>query len=502
MSRRPPLAGMLLVLLLAPQIAAGEAKVRCLGGTCDFLLTGGDAPVPKLVLQPSETDPRAGRIVLNGFTDVLPDWRPSEKPAMDRIFSWAPKAKFAEGSSLRIFDFAPDITVSDTTGSALFSVAGRLTRTGSGNPLYQWTGFYTGTHFRSTASAICLGGPQARASCTSDSDCPDSICEGGSPLYQDSFFDGSIGDQLRGHAIQHTWIPISFLSKTQLRASRTCAGGSNEDAYCTSDAQCTGGGTCAAAYLDQDEAYALYARPSFQEFDGATLINRDYAAVVLDDPYVTGSPQIDRYTGLLCDPDNTGWKTLPPETRRYCVASPSPRIKSRHAGPFRIGDAKEPTEALEVSGTVVIDTGASGRTDPPAVGAEVVRVQSDGGASLRMFQRETRTSGADPVTLHAFAPEPGRSYVVEARVVARCQDGAGCAGESAAYVRRILVRNASGVARCIAAAASGGDFVASEVAEWDASFACTGGELQLRVKGDARRSVVWQNTLLVQGVAS
>ena len=342
MLRRSTFAGLLLALLLLPRVAIGETKVRCVGGTCDFLVTGGSGDGPRLVLQPSETDVRDGRIVMNGFVDLLPDWRPSTKPGVDRLFSFAPKATLSDGAVMRIFDIAPDLTVSDVVGGTLFSVTGSLTRTGSSNPLYQWTGFFTGTRFRSAASAICIGGPKAKASCSTDADCPQSICEGGSPLYQDAFFDGSIGEQLRGRAIQHTWIPISFLSKPQLRAMRTCDGGSKVDTPCTSDAQCGEGAACSASYLDQDEFYAVYARPSFQEYDGATLINRDYAAFVLDDPYVAGAPQVDRYTGLLCDPDNTGWKTLPPETRRYCLASLSPRIKSRHAGPFRVGDANEP----------------------------------------------------------------------------------------------------------------------------------------------------------------
>ena len=500
---RSTFAGLLLALLLLPRVATGEAKVRCVGGTCDFLVTGGSGDSPKVVLQPSETDVRAGRIVLNGLVELLPDWRPPAQPAMERIVTWAPKATFAEGSSLRLLDFAPDLTVRDTTGSAILSVAGSLTRTGSGNPLYQWTAFFTGTRFRSAASAICIGGPKARTSCTADADCPESICEGGSPLYQDAFFDGSIGEQLRGHAIQHTWIPISFLSKPQLRAMRTCDGGDWADASCSSDAQCAGGGACRAAYLDQDEFYAVYARPSFQEYDGATLISRDYAAVVLDDPYVAGTPQIDRYTGLLCDPDATGWSTLPAETRRYCVASLGPRIKSRHAGPVRIGDAKEPTQALEVNGTIVVDTDASAKAGAAPAGAEVVRVASGttGEASLRIFQRTVQSDGADAVILHAFAPEPGRSYVVEARVVARCREGAGCDGESGAWVRRMLVRSTGGAVKCIAATAPTGDYAVSEVDGWDASFACAGAELQLRVKGDAGRSITWQDTLLVQPVS-
>ncbi len=56
-----------------------------------------------------------------------------------------------------IFDIAPDLTVPDIVGGTLFSVTGSLTRTGSMNPLYQWTGFFTGTRFRSAAFGVATG---------------------------------------------------------------------------------------------------------------------------------------------------------------------------------------------------------------------------------------------------------------------------------------------------------------------------------------------------------
>ena len=136
MLRRSTFAGLLLALLLLPRVAIGETKVRCVGGTCDFLVTGGSGDGPRLVLQPSETDVRDGRIVMNGFVDLLPDWRPSAKSGVDRLFSFAPKATLSDGAVMRIFDIAPDLTVPDVVGGTLFSVTGSLTRTGSSNPLY------------------------------------------------------------------------------------------------------------------------------------------------------------------------------------------------------------------------------------------------------------------------------------------------------------------------------------------------------------------------------
>jgi len=743
---------LLLAILVLPRSAAAETKLICAAGQCDFVVSGGTTGDRNLVLQPNQDDPFSGRLKLNGFTDIFPDWRPATKPPVDKLFTWSPTADVSDGSIVRLFDVTPRLTVRDSTAAAIFSVTGSLTRTGSLNPGYDWSGFYLGTHFKSAAVAICVDGQKAQASCTSDADCPQSRCEGGSPLYQDAFFDGSIGDQMRGHAIQRTWIPISFLSKPSLRATLSCGGGSNDDTPCTSDAQCTGGGTCQGGFLDQDQFFALYAQPGFHEFPGATLISRDYAAVAIANPTISGSPQIDRYTGLLCDPDKSDWSRLPAETKRYCIGSLSPAIKSRHAGAFRIGDTNEPQDALEVHGTISLDTGGDGiingsktagaalnlnanasadapgpvRLGPAAtivpaagwtmllrdgalqldaptarlafaevsgswtvaadslgdaqgfdgsrfspligagaarggrstgvyrqalmsptfvaadaapggddalriagvqgtllrpilargeggkgggvvlgqtravvdapqvaagtrivdrrgvtfldkegsgsqeaavaldvadqtttsyaaavrssiskgegkwnlalsgtadssiagslvlgaaaavvpaarlhvheevLGGEVVRVESghDGGPSLRVFQREVTTVGPDATTLHVFVPEPGGTYMVEARVIARCREGAGCDGESGAYVRRILVRNGHGTTKCLRQTTGGGDFVATEVDGWDAVFECSGSELQLRVKGDPTRTVLWQDTLVVQGLAS
>lgn len=351
-----------LAIVLWPAIASAEIETRlvCQGSSCDFVLLGGTSADRSLTLQPNISDPRSGRLRLNGFTDLFPDWRPPASAGMDLLYSWKPTATWAEGSSVRLFEVAPNLTIPNATGSALFAVTGSLTRTGNYNPLYQWTGFYFGTNFRSAASAICIAGPNLGNACTGDAQCPDGRCEGGSPLYQDAFFDGALAEQRRGHAIQHTWIPISFLTKPALKAGRSCGGGQNDDTPCTADGQCTGGGTCQAAYLEQDAFYGFYAQPSFQEVAGATLISRDYAAVVLENPYVAGAPQIDRFTGLLCDPMASDWSRLPAETTKSCLASLGPAITSRHAGAFRIGDARQPIDKLEVNGTLSLDTGGDG----------------------------------------------------------------------------------------------------------------------------------------------
>lgn len=748
---RPILLLWPLALLAASHAgAADDARIRCASGGCDFVLTGGASSDRSLRLQPNDGDPRGGWIKLNGFTEIFPEWRAPEARAMDRLFTWAPSATLVDGSSVRLFDVAPRFTIADTTGSAIFSVTGALTRTGSANPLYQWTAFFSGTSFRSAASAVCVGGAQQGSACTGDAGCPGGTCEGGSPLYQDAFYDASVAEQLRGHAIQKTWIPISFLSKSGLRASRTCGGGSNDDVPCNRDAQCDGGGTCRAAFLDQDMTFALFAQPGFHEASGATLIARDYAAVAVGNPNVSGAPEVQRFTGLLCDPYASDWANLPQDTDRYCIASLGPRIKSRHVGAFRIGDAREPESGLEVNGAITLDTGGAGtlsgsraagaalelnattsphapgplrvgaaaRTvadanwsillrdgplelasptarvalsevtgewtvatdaragaqgfdgmrfatvirgkdadgpratgvyrqaamtptfvgsssaqsapalrvagvhgtllqpilsrppggaggevlldesrglldapqldagtrvadrrgvafrdregegtqdvaiavdvadqtvttsaaalrsamsqapgkwhlaltgtadsliggsiavgattdDPPrarldvraqAPGSEVVRVGTGGadGPSLRMLQQMGETSGADPVTLHAFAPEIDGAYLVEARVTARCVPGPACTGESAAYVRRVLLRRSATTLKCVPSS-SGGDFVAEEIDAWDAVLDCSERELRLRVRGDAERKVTWQDTLVIQATTS
>jgi hypothetical protein len=336
-----------------------ETKLVCGEAGCDFVLLGGTTADRSLTLRPNSADPRSGRLRLDGFTDLFPDWRPPSQKDLDVLFSWSPTARLPVDSSVRLFEAAPNLTVTDSTGSALFAVTGSLTRTGNLNPLYQWTGFYFGTHFMSAATAICTGGGNVGSTCTTDEGCRGGRCEGGSPLYQDAFYDGSLAEQRRGHAIQHTWIPISFLTKAALKASKSCVGGSNDDGWCKSDAQCPGG-SCRAGYLDQNAFYGFYAQPSFQEEAGATLIDRDYAAVVVDNPWVAGSPQVDRFTGMLCDPQATDWSRLPDGTTKSCLVSLGPNITSRHVGAFRIGDARVPSDKLEVNGTLSLDTGGDG----------------------------------------------------------------------------------------------------------------------------------------------
>ena len=138
-----------------------------------------------------------------------------------------------------------------------------------------------------------------------------------------------------------------------------------------------------------------------------------------------------------------------------------------------------------------------------APGSEVVRVGAGGddGPSLRMFQQLGETVGPQPVTLHAFAPELDGAYLVEARVTARCVPGPGCAGETAAYVRRVLLRRSGSTLKCVPSS-SGADFVAEEIDAWDAILECAEGELRLRVSGDAARKVTWQDTLVIQSTTS
>lgn len=347
-------------LLLALGSVCAAAELQCSSSACAFVLYGGDRPHRSLTLQPNSADPRGGALRLNGFVELFPDWQPPASPAMDVLVRWKPVGDLGNGASIRAFDIAPELAVENTTASALFSARGSLTRSGAGNDLYQWTGFYSGTHFKSRGSSSCHDGPRAGSGCESDADCEGGRCEGGSPLYQDAFYDASIAEQLRGHAVQRTWIPISFLSRPSLRAGRTCGGGSNDDTPCTSDAQCTGGGTCRESYLDQAAFFSFYAKPSFHEQEGATLINRDYAGLAIEDPRVFGAPLLERYAGVACDPSGTDWSSLPKETAKFCISSLGPSIKSRHAGAVRIGDANEPTDALEVNGTLSLDTGADG----------------------------------------------------------------------------------------------------------------------------------------------
>ncbi len=92
---------------------------------------------------------------------------------MSSVITWWPKASLIQGSSVRLLDIEPDLTIENATGSAIFSVAGSLKRTGTDNGLYQWTGYYLGTRLESEESAICRGGTSDGETCTEDGACPE-----------------------------------------------------------------------------------------------------------------------------------------------------------------------------------------------------------------------------------------------------------------------------------------------------------------------------------------
>ena len=142
MPPRFPTICLLIAIVLSPRGAAGDTTLRCTAAQCDFVVSGGGRD-HNLLLQPNDGDPRSGRLKLNGFAEIFPDWQPPNPSGMDRLFTWSPTADLLNGSSVRLFDIAPHLTVADATGSTIFSVTGSLTRTGSFNSLYQWTGFYT-----------------------------------------------------------------------------------------------------------------------------------------------------------------------------------------------------------------------------------------------------------------------------------------------------------------------------------------------------------------------
>ncbi len=76
MSPRCSTICLLLAILIAPRSAAGEAKLRCAAGQCAFVVSGGATGANDLVLQPNAADPLTGRLKLNGFTELFPDWKP------------------------------------------------------------------------------------------------------------------------------------------------------------------------------------------------------------------------------------------------------------------------------------------------------------------------------------------------------------------------------------------------------------------------------------------
>ena len=116
-----------------------------------------------------------------------------------------------------------------------------------------------------------------------------------------------------------------------------------------------------------------------------------------------------------------------------------------------------------------------------------------GDHQLEARDADAITDNAQVVICDTITMLPGRTYLIESRILARRQSG-----DSAVYVLREAYRTLGGVITRIADPAS--DTHESE--DWSASLVPSGANLLVVVKGAASQTVLWHATTTVQSISS
>ncbi len=125
-----------------------------------------------------------------------------------------------------------------------------------------------------------------------------------------------------------------------------------------------------------------------------------------------------------------------------------------------------------------------------------VDVATDDGSSnytrMTMYQARVTTTDATPTTLWSHTPTPGRTIMVEARVVARrTAGGGGAAGDGAGYVVRAAYGITAGPTTTLFGTVD--QWAREAVAGYDATFVIDGSNnIVLQVTGVAGTNISWQ----------
>lgn len=114
---------------------------------------------------------------------------------------------------------------------------------------------------------------------------------------------------------------------------------------------------------------------------------------------------------------------------------------------------------------------------------------------MTMFQARVTTSDATPTTLWSYTPAPGRTAMLEARVVARrTAGGGGAAGDGAGYVIRAAYGISTGPTTTLFGTVD--QWAREAVAGYDATFVIDGSNnIVLQVTGVAGTFISWQASI-------
>jgi hypothetical protein len=139
-----------------------------------------------------------------------------------------------------------------------------------------------------------------------------------------------------------------------------------------------------------------------------------------------------------------------------------------------------------------------------AVGDEVLRLETVAtldDPNYKVYQGRVTTADASSAVLYSFSPAADRTYLVEARVVARRTGGAaGTADDGAVYVKSCMVTTKAGTPTINATATV---VEQEDQAGWDVTFGViVGGVFRVNVTGAADNNVTWHGTVVVQDVSA
>lgn len=108
------------------------------------------------------------------------------------------------------------------------------------------------------------------------------------------------------------------------------------------------------------------------------------------------------------------------------------------------------------------------------------------------------TTDGTITTVESFVTASNKSYLMEARVVARRTGGtAGVAGDSAAYIRRVMVKNVAGT---VTVSAVQDDLTVEDQAGWDCTIDNSTTTVRVRITGATDNNITWNCTLKIETV--
>lgn len=119
---------------------------------------------------------------------------------------------------------------------------------------------------------------------------------------------------------------------------------------------------------------------------------------------------------------------------------------------------------------------------------------------VRWLQARAATTDATQTTLDSFSITAGRTYLIEARVLARRTGGSGgTADDGAVYVRRAMATTKTGT---VTLNAVQDGLTQEDQAGWDCTLDVSGTSVRIRVTGAANNDVTWHSTTTIQDVGS